>query len=244
MKIAASLLALALATAPASAFDDGTGTTGAPKGSGGGGSVTYAFGSQPAWQNSLGSTSVSFTASIGTSASNRVVNVCVGASYGVVSALTVAGVSATQDSTAMTGGAEGASLWHAAIGTTGGTGTATIAVTMNVTGESLDVSTATINTATPAAGTHAEAAAGRFSNDPQTTSSALTVVTNGVGVACGMSTAAGTAVANSPFTLDSTLASGSNRLTMIHTTTTGSQTPSFNGFPFADFSIASGAYGP
>lgn len=208
--------------------------------SGGGGNVTWTPTANPAFQAGTANPQQFLSVAIGTAAANRWVIFCAAENNnGTVTAADVGGVTATKAADGMVGGV-GATIWYANVPS--GT-TATINLTSGAFPSLVGIAVGTINTATGTPNTTATEPGGGFNNDPQVTTSALTVLTNGVGVMCGATTAVNASPTFNNWNSDFSIVSGTSyQLLLGHLNSTG--TPSISGFAFADFSIAAASWGP
>ena len=218
----------------------------AAKGGGGGGSVGYAFQAAPAAAAGTASPQTYNAVGIGTAAANRYVLICIATSNnGYATAVTIGGVSATKAvETDDNNIGIAVELWYANVPT--GT-TATVKVTtLAPFPNSMIIATATINTATPAPSSQAIQPWG-FRADPQITSSAVTIPSNGVGVFCGASTKNAPTITYNTGTKDSNVSGPSTTawdLTMGHNATAGSWTPSYLGAGSSGTLAVAAAWGP
>lgn len=212
--------------------------TGAGKGAPGGGvsPVIWTATDNPVGQSAPGTSATFTAANIGTASSDRIVVVAVNTTNVVATAVTVGGISATkavQEATILSG----LQIWYAAVSS--GT-TANIIVSAGGSfGEvTIQVGKLTGATATPTATNTATPGVA----DPS--SITITVPTNGVALAVFASDIVVTpSISNA--TLDyNTTNPGSGSQILVHTTTVGSQTPTFSSLSGANSHLVAAAWVP
>jgi hypothetical protein len=210
----------------------------------GGGSVTWTTFTPPAIQAGTANPQAFTGVSIGTAASNRVVVVCVGASNNTpVTSVTIGGVSATAAEQSG-GSANAAELWYASV-PSGTTATFDINLAAGFP-TNIGIIVGALTTTTPTPGTGALQASTLFNNDPQETTTAITVPSNGIGIVCGDTGTPNASPTYNNWTADQqvTISAGTPEQWLLGHVGTGSQTPSISGYAFSSFGIAAAPWGP
>lgn len=200
--------------------------------------LTWTTFTPPAIQTGIANPQSFAAVNIGTASSDRIVVVAVSPNNnGPVTAVTIAGNNATLAVQSGAADTQDASIWYLNVPT--GT-TATINVTTTTGFPSLIgivVGILTGSQATPAAPTAARADG--FLADPQTTTSALTINTGGIGIVTLCAQTPNATPTWNVGTQDQQVSSGTSlQILLGEINSTGSQTPSITGYPFAKVGIA------
>lgn len=213
--------------------------------------VTWTPTANPAIQDLSFVSSATFTgASIGTAAGNRWVVVCVSIASGVsnnpASGVTVGGASLTLakgNSWASDNGSS-QSIWYGNI-TTGTT--ANIVVTATTAGSLTEagIGVGALTTTTGAPNTTADLQY-NVGSDPQVTTSALTIPSNGIGIVCGGSSQPAVTPTWNVGVQDYNVINGGSNWQMLlgHISATGSRTPSISGYNGNKFGMSAASWGP
>lgn len=207
----------------------------------GGGSVNWVKTDNPAIIAGTANPQSFASVNIGTASASRYVIVCAGqTSNGPVASMLIGGVTATLAKESGGGGTNRASIWYANVPT--GT-TATIDVTSTVGFPGFfGIAVGVITTATPTPASTAAEAGGSFNNDPQVTTTSLTVPSSGIGVLCAVSNNPNTPTYNN-WTAEYNTTSTTN-MQLLLGSLSASGTPSVSGYAFTDFAIAAASWGP
>lgn len=210
----------------------------------GGGSVNWVKTDNPAIIAGTANPQSFASVNIGTASASRYVIICAGqTSNGPASALTLnsGSITATLAKESGGGGTNRASIWYANV-PTGTTASVDVTSTVGFPGF-FGIAVGVITTATPTPANTAAEAGGGFNNDPQVTTTSLTVPSGGIGVLCGVTnTVNGTPTYNN-WTAEYNTTSTTN-MQLLLGSLSASGTPSISGYAFTDFAIAAASWGP
>jgi hypothetical protein len=212
--------------------------------------TSHSSGAAPTWLKtdnppvqtiSSGSTATFLGANIGTASSNRIVVVCAATRIGgPLTGVTIA-TNPTTLAKASNVGAVNAEIWYLSV-PSGATADIVLTGTAALQYIGITVGILTGVTATP--NSTALLAYG-YNPDPNTTSSALTILSTGFGIVCGGSETPNATPTFNVGTLDYERATGALWSVLSgNISASGSQTPSISGYNSAGLAIAAASWGP